>query len=49
MYLGTEYRTTERYLGKSVYVKLVDLGEGTNGKTINVGTTAIAKYEKERS
>lgn len=26
MYLGTEYRTTERYLGKPVYVKLVDCG-----------------------
>ncbi len=27
MDLGTEYRTTERYLGKPVYVKLVDCGE----------------------
>ena len=26
MILGTEYRTTERYLGKPVYVKLVDCG-----------------------
>lgn len=45
MYLGTEYRTTERYLGKSVYVKLVDLGEGTNGKTINVGTMEMIRVE----
>lgn len=27
MQLGTEYRTTERYLGKPVYVKLVDCGK----------------------
>lgn len=27
MELGTEYRTTERYLGKPVYVKLVDCGK----------------------
>lgn len=27
MNLGTEYRTTERYLGKPVYVKLVDCGK----------------------
>lgn len=27
MNLGTEYRTTERYLGKPVYVKLFDVGE----------------------
>lgn len=26
MILGTEYRTTERYLGRPVYVQLVDLG-----------------------
>lgn len=26
MHLGTEYRTTERYLGKPVYCKLVDFG-----------------------
>ena len=45
MLFGTEYRTTERYLGKSVYVKLVDLGEGTNGKTINVGTMEMIRVE----
>lgn len=26
MSLGTEYRTTERYLGKPVYCKLIDCG-----------------------
>ena len=45
MYLGTEYRTTERYLGKPVYVKLVDLGEGANGKTVNVGTSEMIHVE----
>lgn len=30
MGLGVEYRTTERYLGKPVYVKLVDCGAGPN-------------------
>ena len=45
MLLGTEYRTTERYLGKPVYAKLVDLGEGTNGKTVNVGTREMIHVE----
>lgn len=30
MQLGVEYRTTERYLGKPVYVKVVDFGPGAN-------------------
>lgn len=30
MQLGVEYRTTERYLGKPVYVKVVDFGAGAN-------------------
>ena len=42
---GIEYRTTERYLGKPVYCKVVDLGEGTNGKTVNVGTTEMIHVE----
>ena len=37
MTLGTEYRTTERYLGKPVYVKAVDCGEITDGKEITTG------------
>ena len=45
MTFGVEYRTTERHLGKPVYVRLVDLGEGTNGKTINVGTVDIIHVE----
>ena len=34
MELGVEYRTTERYLGKPVYVKAVDCGAMANNKTI---------------
>ena len=45
MYFGVEYRTTERYIGKPVYVKMVNLGEGTNGKTVNVGTTEMIHVE----
>lgn len=45
MILGTEYRTTERYLGKPVFCKVVDLGEGTNGKTVNVGTAEMIHVE----
>lgn len=45
MLFGTEYRTTERYMGKPVYVKMVNLGEGTNGKTVNVGTTEMIHVE----
>lgn len=30
MMIGIEYRTTERYLGKPVYVKVVDFGPGAN-------------------
>ena len=45
MNLNTEYRTTERYMRKPVYCKLVDLGEGTNGKTVNVGTTEMIHVE----
>ena len=45
MDLNTEYRTTERYMRKPVYVKMVNLGEGTNGKTVNVGTTEMIHVE----
>ena len=38
MALNVEYRTTERYGGKPVYVKLVDCGNVASGaKTINFG------------
>lgn len=39
MQLGIEYRTTERYLGKPVYTKLVDCGEmpSKTTKTVGVG------------
>lgn len=36
MKLGVEYRTTERYLGKPVYVKLIDCGNLPNGTTKEV-------------
>ena len=41
--LGVEYRTTERYLGKPVYVKLVDFGVLPNAttKTVGHGVTGI--------
>lgn len=43
MLLGVEYRTTERYLGKPVYVKVVDCGAcPANGyKDIVYGTTGV--------
>lgn len=43
MALGVEYRTTERYLGKPVYVKVVDCGAcPANGyKDVIYGTTGI--------
>ena len=36
MRLGVEYRTTERYLGKPVYVKVVDCGNLPDGTTKEV-------------
>ena len=45
MELGAEYMTTEHHLGKPVYVKMVNLGEGTNGKTVNVGTMEMIHVE----
>lgn len=36
MLLGVEYRTTERYLGKPVYVKLVALGEAPSTQSTKV-------------
>lgn len=35
MQLGVEYRTTERYLGKPVYVKVVDCGDFVSDKTVS--------------
>ena len=36
MQLGVEYRTTERYLGKPVYAKLVDCGYGPNSTSKSI-------------
>ena len=45
MELGVEYRTTERYLGKPVYVKAINFGAGPNAstKTVAHGVTNIDK------
>lgn len=45
MSLGVEYRTTERYLGKPVYVKAINFGAGPNAstKTVAHGVTNIDK------
>lgn len=37
MNLGVEYRTTERYLGKPVYAKLVDCGQIADNKQVEHG------------
>lgn len=37
MILGVEYRTTERYQGKPVYVQAVNFGAITDGKTVTAG------------
>lgn len=37
MELGVEYRTTERYLGKPVYYKIVDCGQIANNKQVEHG------------
>lgn len=36
MALGAEYRTTERYMGKPVYVMIIDCGMSEDNKTIRV-------------
>ena len=43
MFLGVEYRTTERYNGKPVYAKLVDCGAGPNAtrKTVSAGISNV--------
>lgn len=45
MALGVEYRTTEKYLGKPVYVKVVDCGEITDGKEIDTGIPWALKVD----
>lgn len=42
MILGVEYRTTERYLGKPVYVKAVDFGALPNASYKFVGVVTGA-------
>lgn len=47
MELGVEYKTTERYLGKPVYVKLVDLGAfpASGTKDVSIGVTTASIHE----
>lgn len=47
MQLGVEYRTTERYLGKPVYVKAVNFGvlPNTSEKSVTWGTSATLAFE----
>ena len=45
MYLGVEYRTTERHNGKAVYAKLVNCGKATNGAKVTIdGMTSCVRY-----
>ena len=41
MNLGIEYRSTERYLGKPVYCKVVDFGTAPNNDTKNVSLSGM--------
>ena len=41
MQLGVEYRTTERYLGKPVYCKVVNFGIAPNNDTKNVSLSGM--------
>lgn len=43
MQIGVEYRTTERYLGKPVYVKSIDLGvlPSNSSKEVSIGVDNI--------
>ena len=41
--LGVEYRTTERYLGKPVYCKLVNCGEIAGDKTVAHGISSMSR------
>ncbi len=41
MSISTEYRTTERYLGKPVYCKVVDFGTAPNNDTKNVSLSGM--------
>lgn len=49
MEVGVEYRTTERYLGKAVYVKLFDCGAAAHKKAIAHGLEnyKVVKYDCE--
>lgn len=45
MNVGVEYRTTERYLGKPVYTKVIDFGASPNNgvKNVNLGASNVDK------
>lgn len=46
MELGVEYRTAERWLGKPVYTKLLEVGYAANAKAVahGVGSVGILRY-----
>lgn len=43
MQLGVEYRTTERFLGKPVYVKVVNCGQISDGKEVEHGISGMKR------
>lgn len=42
---GVEYRTTERFNGKPVYAKLVNLGTPTDGKSVSIGSNYLIEAQ----
>lgn len=42
MVLGTEYRTTERWNGRPVYIKLIDAGIIATSKEVNIGVYGVS-------
>lgn len=42
---GVEYRTPERYNDKPVYMKLINIGAATNGKSVSIGSTHLIEAQ----
>ena len=45
MFLGVEYRTTERYMGKPVYVKAIDFGTLPNSTSKSIRDTSVGSVK----
>ena len=45
MQLGVEYRTPERYNDKPVYMKLINIGAATNGKSVSIGSNYLIEAQ----